>query len=107
LEITNGDCVALSNCVEVIIVSTDENDASQFSMFPNPGKEFLNLEFTGSKIPVAVFVMDLTGRILYSSTLRSGLTHYSVDLSSESRGAYLIRIAFEWGHYSTQKWIKH
>ncbi len=106
LEITNGDCISLSECVEVIVVSTNDKENSYIRLFPNPGKDYLNLEFQGSKKPLALHVMDVSGRIVYAESLRNSETYHAVDLSMESKGTYFIRIEFDNGFFTTAKWIK-
>jgi len=106
LEITNGDCVSISACVEMIITTTDEKADSHFQLYPNPGTDVFNLEFHGNENPVSLRVMDIAGRIVHSERLNNSEIYHSVDLSSAAKGTYLIRIEFEKDRFATTKWIK-
>ncbi|NEN24398.1 T9SS type A sorting domain-containing protein [Cryomorpha ignava] len=106
LEITNGDCVSVSDCVEVLVTTIEEKEAAGFLLYPNPGSEFFILEFHGTENPISLQVIDIAGRIVHSEKLKTSEKNHSVDLSSEAKGTYFMRIEFDNGQFGAKKWIK-
>ena len=89
--------------VQTVGIETIENDPSQISIGPNPGKGIFTVNNTSHlKGRLAVFTLD--GKQLMEKSLDGQAT---LDLSNNSDGLYLVKIYDEGGkpHYS-QKILK-
>ncbi len=75
------------------ILSTDEQLLNDFTIWPNPAHEVLNLSLTDS--PYQIF--DFTGKIVQQATV----SMYRISLDNLSTGMYLLRID---GH-GTQRFV--
>ncbi len=106
LEVTNGECVSLSECVEVTIVGTNDKGNSNFSLYPNPGVDGFNIKFSGIENPKLLRVFDPAGRLLYTEQLSTVDMSRQIELSELNKGTYFIRIEFEKGRFATTKWMK-
>ncbi len=106
LEITNGDCVALSECMEVIIVGTDEAGNSTFQLYPNPGVDGFRLDMPASQHPKSLRVYDAAGRLVHAERLATAEFVRQISLGGLESGTYFVRIEYDLGHYATAKWIK-
>ena len=74
-------------------IGMDENAASEFSIFPNPGTGVFNLQYAGNNGLANIEVLDVTGRIVYNkqAQVANGSTQ-SIDLTGMSAGNYNVRL---------------
>ena len=70
-------------------VGIAQKEIVEFNVFPNPTQNQLTIELTNSSIDYQLDIIDLTGRSVYSTTLKqSG----NIDVSALARGAYFVRL---------------
>lgn len=95
----DADAVAIDN-VQVLAgtLATDEVSKAKTSIYPNPTKGEIIIK-TDKKIKSST-VFDLTGKVLLQSDSEK------VDLSSFTKGTYLLQVEFADGTTSTEKIIK-
>jgi hypothetical protein len=77
------------------IVGTVESTSSEVSVYPNPTKDKLNIEFTAAVSEDAmVKVMDMTGRVVkvIRASVEAGNNTIEVSLSEFSAGMYTIQL---------------
>ncbi|MFM9986105.1 MAG: FG-GAP-like repeat-containing protein [Flavobacteriales bacterium] len=90
VEITDGSgCIDLSDELIVIYTRIGEIMHRQVPIYPNPAKDFINLnsrDFTGSE----VFLCDVTGRMITSIGIQNAVNQI-VDISAIPNGTYLLR----------------
>ncbi|MCH2215410.1 MAG: Omp28-related outer membrane protein [Flavobacteriales bacterium] len=84
------------------ILSVEEaTSVEEFTLFPNPTNNVLNVEFTlVTSQRVTIDILDLTGRLVYSKDLGmqpAGYSLQSIDVSDQSQGLYLINMNVEDG----------
>ncbi|MDX1463201.1 MAG: T9SS type A sorting domain-containing protein, partial [Marinirhabdus sp.] len=82
-------------------LSTDDFAASNFSVYPNPVQNRLNIQ--SNEIVDAVVVYDVLGKVVMSAT--PGVISPSIDMSALSSGAYLVNVTIN-GASKTVKVIK-
>lgn len=83
-------------------VGIEENEAFDYSMYPNPTVEWLNLS---SKVPMtSVQIYDLNGRLVQSSKATGKIKYLNV--ANLERGQYLIEVTAQNGQSSTQTMVK-
>ena len=74
-----------------LINSVDNPDA--ISVFPNPTKGIINLNFSGNQSSASVIVENSVGVSVYRNKIESGFSGLlNIDLSSCSNGLYFVKI---------------
>lgn len=82
---------------------------SPFTLYPNPGNEFVYLSKaeTNSSNQLAVVVYNNLGQVVFQKTILDGeLFPYCVDLSALTPGVYFFRVNFENKQSHSMKYIK-
>jgi outer membrane protein assembly factor BamB len=78
-------------CDTLNISSLKENN--EFKIFPNPLKDFLQIQFTAEpKNQLQVQIYDLSGRLLQNESLQRGQLLYQIAVGGLNEGAYLLQI---------------
>lgn len=95
----DADAVAIDN-VQVLasILGTDEVSKSKTDIYPNPTKGEINIK-TDKKIKSST-IFDLSGKVLLQSNSEK------LNISSFSKGTYLVKVEFADGSTKTEKVIK-
>ncbi|GAA0871625.1 PQQ-dependent sugar dehydrogenase [Gangjinia marincola] len=81
-------------------LSTADNSATAFSMFPNPAQEEFTL--SGIESPFTVIIRDITGAMIY----HNDQSEANVKLNTQSAGLYFVTVETKQGTF-TQKLIKN
>ena len=88
--------------VEGVTLGVNNNQISNFSIFPNPAKEVINIKSkTGETQTYNVQLFNITGKLVGSFERTN-----SISIQSLSRGTYLLVAKDETGKMATQKFIK-
>jgi hypothetical protein len=87
------DSTGCSNESITVLINTgmDEVDLSEWNFYPNPVSNILS--FTGPKPGDILEINDMTGRIVFKTTVGDG----NVNLASLDNGYYFIRIISDTG----------
>jgi len=84
-----------------VLSTTDNSQVKEFTLFPNPTVDQLNVEFTLAKSQrTSIDVYDVTGRLVFSKdygVLPAGYSLQRLDLSQQGEGLYLLNINTESG----------
>ncbi|MCT4623496.1 MAG: PKD domain-containing protein [Schleiferiaceae bacterium] len=89
-------------------VSINEDQISEFNLFPNPAGDFTRLEFNAFKANKAKFTLtNLNGQILKTESLefKPGSNRIEINMSNLNEGLYLLHFETE-GFTKTAKLIK-
>ncbi|WP_104734256.1 T9SS type A sorting domain-containing protein [Hanstruepera ponticola] len=73
-------------------LSITEFDSSQFSIYPNPANDFLNVKMSnqiGSHLSVAIY--DIQGKLIADELYKTDTINFQVDVSNLSTGLYVIK----------------
>lgn len=104
-EAQNGAWVGLvPNSVKNIV------DESNFSVFPNPTSNYLNLDFTVNQTSdVSVVMTDLTGKVVYNNSLKSlnGNQGLVINTQSLTNGIYNLSLKTNEGTITRKVTIAH
>ena len=70
------------------------NFINKFSMFPNPAKDNVQIDFTGRKASTKLFISNLNGQLLFSKNIEdfAGEQSVIVPLQEYLPGIYVITI---------------
>lgn len=82
----------------------NDNDlASNFSLFPNPASSKLNIVLPNTIQNASINAFDVFGKQIFNKSISN--LNASIDVSSWSKGIYLIKVSSE-GKTKTKKFIK-
>ncbi len=62
------------------------------TLYPNPAKELVNIEFTNTKGNTNIVVLDITGKILFDKNIDSSNGLYTLNVSNFDRGMYIVKV---------------
>jgi hypothetical protein len=93
LQLTNGDCVDLGECIEVLIAGTDEQaTTSAIQIFPNPGQDYFKVNLGSMRgTPDAIEIYNTYGQLVYRNTV---LSSNLIDVSTAAlpTGTYMVKL---------------
>jgi len=99
-DLAEGELTSFIAHFETIPLSTNQNDLENFSIFPNPGLDRLNIK-SNSKIS-EIQIFDLMGKLVVELT---GVDLEFVTVSNLSSGLYLLKATSDNG-VSTTKFLR-
>jgi len=91
VEISANGCTDTSRCVQIVGVGVKELKQQSYAIAPNPSKGITYLRKTDNS-PLEITVTSIEGQLIMQNRWNdSGI--FPIDLSNESNGIYLIKIA--------------
>jgi hypothetical protein len=82
-------------------VSVTEKESTKLSVFPNPSGGLINIQIPASKSGVArIQVFDASGREVYAANADAGIQNHPINLSSQPKGNYIIKMILDGKSYS-------
>lgn len=100
--INNPSINAMLNVVEGSTLAINSFTNSEFSIFPNPAKNILNIKSSDTITMKVAQVYDLNGKMLQKSDIING----SIGVESLSTGTYIIMVRDQNGKDYAQKFLK-
>jgi hypothetical protein len=100
-----GEVFQSANDMEYI--SIDENVGSvNFSVFPNPANDFVNIRFNEFNANVSIELINALGQVVYSEVIEKTTSGESAELNTSNLkpGIYVVKIASE-GKLASKKLI--
>lgn len=74
-------------------VQVNATDEAKYRLYPNPAKDILNVQLSQlSLVPLSLEIFDLQGQRVQQETIAIGASQIRIDLSSLSKGLYLVNI---------------
>lgn len=96
VEVTQNDCVGISGCINMMIVSIDEKEErEQVEIFPNPSNGLFNIALGAETQNTQLMVVDYTGRLVYQKQLNN--KNQTVDLTHLPTSVYTVCIILNTG----------
>jgi hypothetical protein len=80
----------------------EENAAHDVSVYPNPVNDQLNVNVTALDADAQITLVDISGKVVYTSNMIAGSTQLVIDVQNLASGIYELTIANEAG-ISTKK----
>jgi hypothetical protein len=91
--VKNASCEITSNSVLLSVGNTGLNQVKsglEFSVFPNPANDFLNLQWSGKVNESTIFVTDPMGKLVMgNSILKNG---EAIDIQHLDAGIYFLHL---------------
>jgi hypothetical protein len=84
--------------------SVSEMDVSQFTLFPNPTEQMLNLRFENSAAKRNFVIYDMQGRAVLLSNAEQQET--AIDISNLASGSYTIMVQDATEFFTAKKFVK-
>jgi len=88
---------------EGTLIGVEDFKAKEFSAYPNPVTDILNL--SANKEISSVSISNILGQVIYQANVDS--MNSTVDMSSYSSGTYFVKVKDENGNFGTQKVVKN
>lgn len=105
LELTNGECSDLSDCVMVNITSSlPDIVENEISVFPNPSSNLINVGGISDQVN-RLEIMDMLGRRMTSEEV-NGRANTALDISTLRDGTYFLILGGENGIRVAKRFIK-
>ncbi len=96
------DYILVDDCIGL-----EENTTSSISLYPNPCKDILTLEFnTNSNDKTEISISDLNGRVIWEANNNEANTILNIDVSSFESGVYLLQISDENSFMINKRFVK-
>lgn len=103
VEISNGTCSVVSNCIQVTGVGVSEMTANGIKIYPNPNTGLFYITLDKKEGPVSIKIYDLTGKLLKKSILNKDKN--LINMQDYAKGVYLLQINRN-GHLINSQIIK-
>ena len=89
VQITNGNCVATSDCTNVTGVGVvDVENVLGISVYPNPTLDILNID-KGENENIEIIVLDNMGKVVINTNSDGQVT--TIDMSNYASGVYYVK----------------
>lgn len=97
-----GDCMQISDCVNVIVSNTEESTTADIlSLFPNPTTGKLRIVLPGLNEAVTTEIIDAKGRVIFVKTQQiQGQAEIEINAPS---GVYFLRVKSNTAVYGVQR----
>ncbi|WP_066225436.1 T9SS type A sorting domain-containing protein [Formosa haliotis] len=102
VEVSNeGGCASSDDVVVTVESLKDEGESLipekldfEFSVYPNPTSDILNIKIAGLEHSSPVQIYDMSGKVLYNEVIESdgSLMKKTIDLSSYPKGFYMLTL---------------
>jgi hypothetical protein len=99
----NSDIIGIDTFTVTRPMSTNDVLSSNFSIFPNPAKNVLNISNNINAVVNTIEISDMNGRVVKTSNLSSAEAQISIN--ELSTGMYMVKISSDQGT-ATKKIIK-
>jgi hypothetical protein len=99
--ITDGNCSATSDCVNVIINGVTEVKELGVSFYPNPMENILTIDTKETVQEVRFSIVTVSGQVVFSKNYTSG-NQFKLDVSNLSAGMYILNVQTEENSASMQ-----
>lgn len=89
----NLDDVSVTLCDSTQGVNEIEWDKFNFNIYPNPVKDYFNIEFSNSKginEQISISVYNIQGQLLLQQTIKQAITE--IDVTMLAKGVYIVKV---------------
>jgi hypothetical protein len=89
--VTQGTCSDTSDCFNMDYTGVIDARTRDYKVYPNPARDYVNIDMASEQSNVSITVFDLTGNLLKRVEL-DWLTEMDLDISEFKSGMYMIHI---------------
>lgn len=105
VEVTENGCTGTSAPYTPMTVGIEENTSVSISTYPNPFNDILNLNLEAFEGQLELEVMDMTGRVVFTSV--ENAAQIQLNLYELTAGAYALSVRGEDGKVAVSRLIKN
>lgn len=87
VQVTLNGCEAISECIEVIVISVDEESPIEVLVYPNPARDYVLVKCPTSAM---ISIFNTEGKMVLQSSVNSGQER--IDLNGIPSGLYDVMI---------------
>ncbi len=98
-----GDQVVITSTASIGVLGVDEANRLEFSMFPNPSTNIVNIQLPTGVTKGTVQLFDYTGKLLITQEVTD--VYQTINVKNLSKGIYLLKIAAD-GKLGAQQFVK-
>ncbi|QAA80447.1 T9SS type A sorting domain-containing protein [Aequorivita sp. H23M31] len=91
--------------VEIQTLNKQIFNQESFSIYPNPAHNILNLKLKKNYKNIQIIILNLSGKTVFNQSVEN-VSDFTMDISSLSKGLYLIKIAWD-NIFYIEKMIKN
>lgn len=89
VEVTNGGCTEISNCVNFSVLSNEEFQPNEIKVYPNPVKSIIKIDnFTESEIDITI--NTISGKVVKKTNSRKD--YIEIEFDNTASGVYFVNI---------------
>lgn len=82
-------------------------DNTKIILYPNPTSDEVNITINGFKNVASITLIDISGKVLMSQDNPNQKNNFKMDLSSISKGTYMVKVLFTDNTVETKKLISN
>jgi hypothetical protein len=102
VEITDGNCVGLSDCFNITILGTTGFEINNsISLYPNPAQDYVTIDLDVLRASVSIEVVNMSGTIVMSETI-SQIDKLDMNISDLASGVYIVLINYDRNVFTTK-----
>ncbi|MEM7161733.1 MAG: HYR domain-containing protein [Bacteroidota bacterium] len=95
LSVTVGSCTLVSSCLDLVISSELELTDENIVLYPNPSKDFLNIELPSTAfMPKRIEIIQQNGSLVLQKDVIA-LADLKLDIGNLEKGIYTLKIVAE------------
>jgi hypothetical protein len=64
VTITSGNCASTSDCIEIVVIGTEEHNAQSFAIYPNPTANLVMIRGQNAQLIDRVYIYEISGRLV-------------------------------------------
>jgi hypothetical protein len=99
LTVTDEPCVFISSYYSLLNLQVNENEVSNFSIYPNPAKNQVSID--NVELGSTITIFDVSGKIVYSAVANTSATE--INVSAFVSGMYFVQVQQNGVLIGTQK----
>ncbi|MFD0963114.1 M28 family metallopeptidase [Pseudofulvibacter geojedonensis] len=105
VQITKGNCTKTSDCIAFVVLSSEDYELKNITVFPNPAKELIQIEgLNDTYSNIDISIKAINGQEVLKTKLDRNKPE--VNIKSLANGAYLIKLSLDNGKEKMLKFIK-
>ncbi|MDI9308692.1 MAG: T9SS type A sorting domain-containing protein [Limnohabitans sp.] len=95
----------ICNTEFVTTLNSTQFEVNNFSLYPNPAKDFITIQATQNNTISSVMVTDISGKTIYNNSYANE-SKVEINLSNFSTGIYFIKVSLPTNETQQMKFIK-
>jgi len=78
--------------LNISVTGIEDAAYNMFNIYPNPAKDYLNIEFESNDTEISYALIDINGKIIISNIIKDTQNTAKLNISSLDKGIYTLRL---------------